>query len=102
MTGNHEYSWYDPKHGDSTNDPSGARPYQPPWSNYGADSGGECGVMAARRFYMPKRRPSDVPPFWYGFDHGSVHFTVISTEHDLTKGSRQREWLEQELAAVDR
>lgn len=29
------------------------------------------------------------PPFWYSFSHGSVHFVVISTEHDLSPGSRQ-------------
>ena len=26
---------------------------------------------------------------WYGFDFGPVHFTVISTEHDFTPGSKQ-------------
>ena len=29
-------------------------------------------------------------PFWYSFDYGSVHFTTLSTEHDLTSGSEQR------------
>lgn len=33
------------------------------------------------------------PPFWYSFDYGSVHVAVISTEHDLTDGSDQREVL---------
>ena len=30
-------------------------------------------------------------PFWYSFEYGSAHFTVISTEHDVRKGSAQRE-----------
>ena len=30
-------------------------------------------------------------PFWYSFEYGSAHFTVISTEHDIRKGSAQRE-----------
>lgn len=29
------------------------------------------------------------PPFWYSFSHGSVHFVVVSTEHDLGPESRQ-------------
>lgn len=85
-------------------DPSGAaEPYQPSWGNYGPDSRGECGAFTARRFHMPnyKGRRSNAP-FWYGFDYGSVHFTVISTEHSLVPGSRQYEWLEDDLAAVDR
>ena len=36
---------------------------------------------------LPPARPN--PPFWYSFSHGSVHFVVISTEHDLRPGSRQ-------------
>ena len=28
-------------------------------------------------------------PFWYSYDYGSVHFTVISTEHSLERGSPQ-------------
>lgn len=28
-------------------------------------------------------------PFWYSFEYGSVHFTIISTEHDLSHGSEQ-------------
>lgn len=41
-------------------------------------------------------------PFWYSFDYGSVHFTVISTENSVEPGSRQYAWLEADLAAVDR
>ena len=29
------------------------------------------------------------PPFWYSFSYGSVHFTVLSTEHDIMPGSNQ-------------
>lgn len=81
----------------------------------GNDSGGECGVAVARRFLMPGAAglggyaagPCNAsggsgaycragasaaanPPFWYSFEYGSVHFAVISTEHDLTDGSDQR------------
>lgn len=61
----------------------------------GNDSGGECGVAVAKRFVMPDgvtaSGPSSNAPFWYGFNYGSVHFTIISTEHDLHKRSPQRE-----------
>lgn len=64
--------------------------------------GGECGVPTARRFHMPRTAPTHNPPFWYSFNYGSMHVTVISTEHDLTSGSRQYKWLEQDLQDVDR
>jgi hypothetical protein len=97
--------------------------------NFGADSRGECGVMMARRFHMPENPGQDAldqpapntpsvagsdasssaggrvratAPFWYSFDYGSVHFTVISTENDLSPGSSQHAWLQEDLAAVDR
>ncbi len=35
--------------------------------------------------------PRDNAPFWYSYDYGSVHFTVISTEHSLEHGSPQYE-----------
>jgi hypothetical protein len=102
--GNHEYGYR--KGSGSAIDPSGAPgPYQPSWGNFGPDSRGECGVMTARRFHMPQQHRHDErdnAPFWYGFDYGSVHFTVISTEHNLSPGSRQYTWLQQELAGVDR
>lgn len=103
--GNHEQG-YNARKGSfaALTDPSGAtEPYRPSWGNYGPDSRGECGVIAARRFHMPDYKGRrDNAPFWYGFDYGSVHFTTISTEHSLVPGSRQYKWLEAELAAVDR
>lgn len=68
----------------------------------GNDSGGECGVATARRFTMPGATLSAVAedndenhswrenaPFWYSFDYGSIHFVMLSTEHDVTPGSHQ-------------
>ena len=34
-------------------------------------------------------RRHENPPFWYSFDYGSIHFVMISTEHDVTPGSHQ-------------
>ena len=69
------------------------------------DSGGECGVPYAARFPMPTpvdaaASPNDQP--WYSYDHGPVHFTVMSTEHHFEEGSAQHRWLESDLAGVDR
>ena len=61
-------------------------------------------MATARRFIMPdavmdgsgqQTSPLDNhgghvnSPFWYSFDYGSIHFVMLSTEHDATPGSRQ-------------
>lgn len=81
--GNHERDW--------PADPS--IPYRT------IDSGGECGVPYEHRFPMPSAG-RDQP--WYSFEHGPVHFTVMSTEHFFGPGTRQHLWLEADLAAVNR
>ena len=97
--GNHEYDHT----GTGGRDPSGAtgNGWHPSWGNMGDDSNGECGVPMASRFTMPES-PGSNGIFWYSFDYGSVHFTMISTEHDLSPGSVQYLWLEKDLASVDR
>ncbi|KAG1365469.1 putative inactive purple acid phosphatase 24 [Cocos nucifera] len=50
------------------------------------DSGGECGVAYETYFPMPANA-KDKP--WYSIEQASVHFTVISTEHDWTEKSEQ-------------
>lgn len=50
------------------------------------DSGGECGVPYETYFQMPTQA-KDKP--WYSIEQGSVHFTVISTEHDWSQNSEQ-------------
>ena len=80
--GNHERDW-----------PDSGSYYQ------GLDSGGECGVPHERRFPMP--RPS-LDEAWYGFDYGSVHFVLMSTEHNFTQGSPQYKFLDQHMQGVDR
>jgi len=84
----------------------------------GTDSGGECGVAIQKRFPMPsppsKRAkhpvssPHASPPQgfsdspWYSFDHGPVHLLVMSSEHAFDPASEQFEFIESDLAAVDR
>ena len=107
-------------------DPSGVETsdgFHPKWGNFGDDSGGECGVPVSRLF--PKLQPpssdaddadgftketrisaaeteNDNAPFWYSYEVESVHMTVISSEHDLSIGSSQYSWLEQDLKQVNR
>jgi acid phosphatase type 7 len=95
--GNHEYDHM----AGGQNDPSGAagQGFHPVWGNYGADSGGECGVPMYHRFKSPTDGNGI---FWYSFNYGNVHIVQISSEHDYTVGSEQYQWLETNLKAVDR
>jgi acid phosphatase type 7 len=108
--GNHEYDWV-PDTGKTGRlspvvDASGLLiPYQPEWGNFGSDSRGECGYPLLNRFIMPNSIHSKTPsqaPFWYSVKTGPAHFIVLSSEHNITKGSRQRQWLEDEFDSVDR
>ncbi|KAJ0957147.1 putative phosphodiesterase I [Helianthus annuus] len=63
------------------------------------DSGGECGVPYENYFPMPT--PAKDKP-WYSIEQGSVHFVVISTEHDWSKSSEQYQWMSKDMASVDR
>ncbi|XP_058782395.1 probable inactive purple acid phosphatase 27 [Vicia villosa] len=63
------------------------------------DSGGECGVPYETYFPMPTSA-KDKP--WYSIEQASVHFTVISTEHDWSIDSEQYEWMKKDMALVNR
>ena len=65
----------------------------------GSDSEGECGVPYEKRFPMP--RPS-MDEAWYGFDYGSVHVVLMSTEHDFQPQSAQYKFLDDHMSKVDR
>eukprot|EP00794_Sanderia_malayensis_P005468 gene5468-6151_t len=81
-------------------DPSGAGDgYHPKWGNFGFDSGGECGVPMFHRFHMPDNGNF---LWWYSYDFGMVHYIMMSTEHNFEPGSRQYEWLENDLSKIDR
>eukprot|EP00300_Choanocystis_sp_HF-7_P024926 c26527_g1_i1.p1 GENE.c26527_g1_i1~~c26527_g1_i1.p1 ORF type:complete len:585 (+),score=128.53 c26527_g1_i1:97-1755(+) len=87
--GNHEF------------DQLGFMAFDPSWVNYGNDSGGECGVPYAARYQMLGPTP-ETQSYYYSFDYGNVHFTIMSTETDFLNGSAQWDWLNADLAAVDR
>lgn len=69
------------------------------YGKYG-DSGGECGVPATRLLPMPAPATTNKP--WWSYDIGLIHFVGMSTEHDYTIGSEQNQWLEADLAEVNR
>jgi len=73
-------------------------PKQPAWSDYGTDSGGECGVPYERRFAMPGNNHN----LWYSYNVGNIHILVISTEHNFLAGSPQYSFIEADLSNVDR
>ncbi|XP_071718869.1 nucleotide pyrophosphatase/phosphodiesterase-like [Rutidosis leptorrhynchoides] len=76
------------------------RDYVDTGSVYGTpDSGGECGVAYETYFRMPT--PAKDKP-WYSIELGSVHFTVISTEHDFSQHSEQYQWMNKDMGSVDR
>lgn len=49
--------------------------------------------MAYQRFLMPQSNAKAVPPFWYDYILGPIHFVVVSSEHDNEAGSPQNDWL---------
>ncbi|KHN11728.1 Putative inactive purple acid phosphatase 27 [Glycine soja] len=63
------------------------------------DSGGECGVPYETYFPMPTSA-KDKP--WYSIEQGSVHFTVISTEHAWSENSEQYVWMQKDMTSVNR
>lgn len=88
-------------------------PYNHEFPNVeGNDSGGECGVSYATYFPFSVQKGSlkkrgnmvqgPVEGAWYSYNHGAVHFTVMSTEHNMTVGSPQYEWIKKDLESVDR
>ena len=87
---------------DTAKDPSSqtkGRGFHPLWGNYHHDSGGECGVPTWYRFHMPDNGNR---VWWYSFNYGPIHFTVMSSENDFTPGSRQYKWLENDMKSVNR
>jgi len=77
----------------------------------GDDSGGECGIALQTRLPMPSPpMPSGFPKPtegfsdspWYSFEHGAVHFVLLSSEHDFNRSGAQYAWLSADLASVDR
>eukprot|EP00164_Ancoracysta_twista_P016898 GFYU01028567.1.p1 GENE.GFYU01028567.1~~GFYU01028567.1.p1 ORF type:complete len:355 (+),score=133.72 GFYU01028567.1:160-1065(+) len=92
--GNHEYD-----HASGTGPDHVYPAWRPSWGTYWKDSFGECGVPTYHRF---RGSGNGWDNWYYSFNYGNVHVIMMSTEHDFTKGSKQNQWLEADLKAVDR
>ena len=94
--GNHEWDFVN-DYG-STNPPR--VPWRPSWTNYGTDSGGECGVPYVYRM-VPTTDPIDPSSMddllYYDLVHGNVHLIVLSSETDFVLGSSQYAWFKSTL-----
>lgn len=65
----------------------------------GSDSGGECGVATEAQFHTPRRSFNQS---WYSIELGMVKWVNMNTELNFTTGSEQYEWIQAELAGIDR
>lgn len=61
------------------------------------DSSRECRVGCET--YFPMAAIAKDKP-WYLTDNANVHFTMISTEHDLKENSEQYAWIKKDLRKV--
>mmetsp|Transcript_3015 Transcript_3015/g.5674 ORF Transcript_3015/g.5674 Transcript_3015/m.5674 type:complete len:613 (-) Transcript_3015:1683-3521(-) len=81
----------------------------------GTDSGGECGMpyitffpFASQNYSLSDKTPTGIVHSsgnqnpWYSYDNGLAHITVMSSEHEFTKGSEQYKWLKADLQSVNR
>lgn len=100
--GNHEFDYG--ASGTSSKDPSGQPHFLPSWFNGGGfyTAGGECAVPVVNRFRMPANQSKGNGVFWHSYDFGSLHTVMLSSEHNISNGSEQYEWLAKDLASVDR
>lgn len=73
------------------------------------DSGIECGAVYLHRFKMPNQNESDTDfscatstntRYWYSLTTGPIWLHTWSTEHSYARGSSQRAWIEEDLAAA--
>lgn len=103
------------------------QPFMPKWADYENDSGGECSVPAARRFFMPPNFTplpyaapmrfdteqlamreegeddyTDMRNVAYSFETGPVHVLIFSSEHNFLPGSKQYQFISRDLGSVDR
>lgn len=73
----------------------------PSWFDGDVDSLGECGIGTVQRFRAPQS-PGSNGIFWYTLQSGSVFIITLSSEHDTSPNSPQRQFLERSLASVNR
>ena len=64
---------------------------------------GEEGFVAYEtRFWFPAVESGSGSPFFYSFETGPLHVIMLGCYMDYLAGSEQADWLQRDLAAVDR
>ena len=67
------------------------------------DIDGEEGFVAyEERFYFPAVESHSHSPFYYSYETGPIHVTMLGCYVDYSPNSDQAEWLKRDLASVDR
>jgi len=54
----------------------------------------------SNRFTMPGPQSQGNDNFWFSFQYGNIHMTVMDTEEDYSTNSPQYEWIASDLAAA--
>eukprot|EP00729_Bicosta_minor_P015403 gene15403-28678_t len=75
-----------------------------PGDGDGGGGGGGAAALGAKSRHVPGSE-GELPAMnnlFYSFQIGNVHVAVLSSEHNMTVGSTQLQWLDADLAAVNR
>ena len=99
--GNHEYD-HTSSPNDGGLDVSGVAGsgYHPSWGNFHDDSNGECGVPSYYRFDAEVCENGN-SIFWYSFNYNSVHFVMLSSEHNYSVNTDGYNFLIHDLENID-
>ncbi|MBX7195243.1 MAG: metallophosphoesterase family protein [Sandaracinaceae bacterium] len=76
-----------------------ANAFLPCYGNHEEEIEHEREDIYERLFATPGDEPDQT--FWYHYETGGVHFVSLSTEHDVTMGSEQYDWLVATLARIE-
>ena len=68
----------------------------------GGGGGGAAALGAKHRQVSGSEEQPGINNLFYSFNIGIVHVAVVSSEHNMTIGSTQLQWLDADLAAVNR
>ena len=64
---------------------------------------GQQGFLAYKtRFYFPAQESQSHSPFYYSYETGPIHVIMLGCYVEYSRHSEQAQWLQRDLAAVDR
>ena len=59
-------------------------------------------VAYETRYWFPSEESKSQSPFYYSYETGPLHVTMLGCYVDYLRDSEQAAWLKKDLAAVDR